>query len=126
MGQLGKDIEDTKSNDMISKIRELIAEKPDDDDDEKEKQKIESTKEKDETKSKKEHKLLKPKDSIPSTDENAVVRSLLNQEDSQNEAVDKVKGVINEKTQENKRAFEKTKEFLERIEDGLLQFEKRF
>ena len=130
LGQLGKDLEETKSHDMISKIRELIAENPavkgKQDDHEKAKKETKATKEKDQVESKKQDKRLKPKDSIPtarSEDEDAVARSLLNQEKHDKEQLKWAKDAINERSQENKRAFEKTKHFLKQIEEGLMQFQ---
>ena len=117
---------------MISKIRELIDDNPvvgkkHDDDDEKARKETKATT--DQTKSKEHDKLLKPKDNIPtaqSADEDTVVRSLLNQEKHESKQLNWAKDVINERSQENKRAFEKTKNFLMRIEKGLMQFQNDF
>ena len=128
MGQLSKDIEETKSHDMISKIREMIAEKPEKEehDDEKDSKKSIGTEDsKDQSKGDKQHKKLKPKDNIPSAleaDETAVARSLLDLQKHEVEEVEKAKGAIHEKAQANKRAFEKTKDLLKEMEDGLLKF----
>lgn len=127
MGQLKKDLEETKSRDLISKIRDLIAENPAGDKKAKdnEKTKKDSTKH-DETKSKKQDKSLKPKDKIPAgynTDEDAIARSLVKQEQYENDQVKFAKDAIDEKSQENKRAFEKTKHFLYLIENGLFEFQ---
>ena len=130
MGQLRKDLEETKSHDMISKIRDLIAENPVGDEKAKddEKTKKDST-ENDQAKSKKQDKSLKPKDDIPaghSADEDAVARSLVKQEKYENDQVKFAKDAIDEKSQENKRAFEKTKNFLHLVENGLLEFQKGY
>lgn len=127
MGQLKKDLEETKSRDLISKIRDLIAENPEGDKKAKdnEKTKKDSTKH-DEAKSKKHDKSLKPKDKIPAgynTDEDAIARSLVKQEQYENDQVKFAKDAIDEKSQENKRAFEKTKHFLYLIENGLFEFQ---
>lgn len=132
LGQLSKDIEETKSHDMINKIRELIAEKPDEeehDDHEKDAKETKATKDKEQKKSDKQHKQLKPKDSIPSAhdaDENAVARSIVNVQKHETTEVKKAKNAIDESAQANKRAFEKTKDFLRQIEDGILQFQNDF
>ncbi|KAL9988902.1 hypothetical protein ACROYT_G003394 [Oculina patagonica] len=133
LGQLGKDLEETKSHDMISKIRELIADVPavngkSNDHKKAKKETKTATKEKDQAKSKKHDKQLKPKDSIPTAhnEEDAVARSLLNQEKHEKKQLKWAQDVINEKSQENKRAFEKTKNFLAQIEEGLMQFENGF
>jgi len=112
---------------MISKIRDLIAENPVGDEKAKddEKTKKDST-ENDQAKSKKQEKSLKPKDDIPaghSADEDAVARSLVKQEKYENDQVKFAKDAIDEKSQENKRAFEKTKNFLHLVENGLLEFQ---
>lgn len=81
---------------------------------------------KDQSKSGKQHNKLKPKDNIPSglnEDETAVARSLLNLQKHEVEEVEKAKDAIHEKAQANKRAFEKTKDLLKEMEDGLLKFE---
>ena len=127
MGQLKKDLEETKSHDLISKIRDLISENPAGDEKAKdnEKTKKDSTKH-DEANSKKHDKSRKPKDKIPAgdgTDEDAVARSLVKQEQYENNQVKFAKDAIDEKSQENKRAFEKTKHFLYLIENGLLEFQ---
>ena len=130
LGQLRKDLDETKSHDMISKIRDLIAENPEGDekakDHEKAKKDTKVTKEKDQAKSEKQDKSLKPKDNIPaahSADEDAVARNLVKQEKYENDQVKFAKDAIDEKSQENKRAFEKTKNFLYLIENGLLEFQ---
>jgi len=112
---------------MMSKIRDLIAENPVGDkkakDDEKTKK--DSTKN-DQAKSKKQNKSLKPKDDIPaghSASEDAVARSLVKQVKFENDQVNFAKDAIDEKSRENKRAFEKTKNFLHLIENGLLEFQ---
>jgi len=108
---------------MISKIRDLIAENPEGDGKAKDHEK---TKEKDQAKNKKQDKSLKPKDNIPaahSADEDAVARSLVKQEKYENDQVKFAKDAIDEKSEENKRAFEKTKNFLYLIENGLLEFQ---
>lgn len=134
LGQLEKDLEETKSHDVISQIRELINDNPildvKPDEHEKAKKETKAIKEKDEGKSKKQDKLRKPKDSIPTThnedEENAVARSLVNQEQKQKQQLKWAKDVVNERSQENKRAFEKTKNFLTQIEEGLMQFQNGF
>ena len=127
LGQLKHDLEETKSHDMISKIRDLIAENPLGDEKAKDKEKTNNdSKENDQAKNKKQSKSLKPKDDIPaghSADEDAVARSLVKQEKYQNDQVKFAKDAIDEKSQENKRAFEKTKNFLQLIENGLLEFQ---
>ena len=112
---------------MISKIRDLIAENPVGDakakDDETTKK---GSKKNDHGKSEKQDKSLKPKDDIPaghSADEDAVARSLVKQEKYEKDQVKFAKDAIDEKSQENKRAFEKTKNFLNLIENGLLEFQ---
>ena len=113
---------------MISKIRDLIAENPrlgDEKAKDNEKTKKNTT-EHDQAKSKKQDKSLKPKDEIPaghSAEEDAVARSLVKQEKYENEQVKFARDAIDEKSQENKRAFEKTKNFLYLIENGLLEFQ---
>ena len=111
----------------MSKIRDLIAENPVGDkkakDDEKTKKESAAN---DQKKSKKQNKSLKPKDEIPAghrADEDAVARSLVKQEKFENDQVKFAKDAIDEKSRENKRAFEKTKNFLHLIENGLLEFQ---
>ncbi|XP_078355214.1 uncharacterized protein LOC144639799 [Oculina patagonica] len=117
---------------MISKIRELIADVPavkgKIDDHEKAKKETKAIKEKDQANSKKHDKHLKPKDSIPTAqnEEDAVARSLMTQEKHEKKQLKWAQDVINEKSQENKRAFEKTKNFLMQIEEGLMQFQNGF
>lgn len=127
LGQLKKDLEETKSRDMISKIRDLIAENLMSDEKAKDKEKNKNdSKENDRAKNKKHDKSLKPKDDIPaghSADEDAVARSLVKQEKYQNDQVRFAKDAIDEKSQENKRTIEKTKNFLQLIENGLLEFQ---
>ena len=127
LGQLKHDLEETKSHDMISKIRDLIAENSLGDENAKDKEKTKNdSKKNDQAKNKKQGKSLKPKDDIPaghSADEDAVARSLVKQERYQNDQVKFAKDAIDEKSQENKRAFEKTKNFLHLIENGLLEFQ---
>ena len=127
LGQLKHDLEETKSHDMISKIRDLIAENSLGDENAKDKEKTKNdSKKNDQAKNKKQGKSLKPKDDIPaghSADEDAVARSLVKQEKYQNDQVKFAKDAIDEKSQENKRAFEKTKNFLQLIENGLLEFQ---
>ena len=127
LGQLKHDLEETKSHDMISKIRDLIAENPLGDEKAKDKEKTKNdSKKNDQAKYKKQGKSLKPKDDIPaghSADEDAVARSLVKQAKYQNDQVKFAKDAIDEKSQENKRAFEKTKNFLHLIENGLLEFQ---
>ena len=112
---------------MISKIRDLIAENPLGDEKAKDKEKNKNdSKKNDQAKNEKQGESLKPKDDIPaghSADEDAVARSLVKQEKYQNDQVKFAKDAIDEKSQENKRAFEKTKNFLQLIENGLLEFQ---
>lgn len=176
LGKLGKDIQGTKTFDMITKIRALIAEKPADkksnetkdndkkpgdkntddkkpkdaksDDRKKEDTKSDEkkskdmkadsdktakatkpkeTKKEDQEKSKKKHKALRPKDRIPGTNRTdksvEAQRLLVNAEMYENEQVKRARNVIEKKKEENKRAFEKAKDFLRQIQDGLLQFQ---
>ena len=171
LGKLGKDIQGTKTFDMITKIRAMIAEKPADKksnetkdndkkpDDKKPKDaksdemkkedtksgnksedmkpdsdktakaatKPKETKKKDQAKSKKNHKALRPKDRIPGTNRTdksvEAQRLLVNAEMYENEQVKQARNAIEKKKEENKRAFEKAKDFLRQIQDGLLQFQ---
>lgn len=106
----------------------MIAEKPEKEehDDEKDSKKSIGTEDsKDQSKGDKQHKKLKPKDNIPSAleaDETAVARSLLDLQKHEVEEVEKAEDAIHEKAQANKRAFEKTKDLLKEMEDGLLKF----
>ena len=136
---------------MITKIRELIAEKPDagkrTNDSKHEDSKPRDTKSngknfkdkkadhnkkaktvKSKEKTKKDQakkKILNPKDRIPwahKAEENEVAQRLLaNAELYENEQVKMARDVIEKKTRENKRAIEKTKDFLREVEAGLLQ-----
>ena len=148
LGQLGKDIQGTQTHDMITKIRELIAENPDagkkgreskPDDTKPHNTKSDGKNLKDKKvdhiaktvnikkKTKKDQakrKALNPKDRIPwahKVDENEVAQRLLaNAELYENEQVKRAKDVIEKKTRENKRAIKKTKDFLREVMAGLL------
>jgi len=149
LGRLGKDIQGTKTHDMITKIREMIAEKPADKktknkkaDDKKHDNKKPGdaksgdnktakatkpteTKKEDHAKSKKRGKFLRPKDTIPGAN-NAnesleAQRLLADAEMYEYEETKRARDAIEKKIEDNKRAVEKTKDFLTQVENGLLQ-----
>jgi len=154
LGRLGKDIQGTKTHDMITKIREMIAEKPADkktknkkaDDKKHDNKKSDDkklddaksgnnktakapkpteTKEQDQVKSKKHGKSLRPKDTIPGAN-NAnesleAQRLLADAEMYEYEETKRARDAIEKKIEDNKRAVEKTKDFLTQVENGLLQ-----
>jgi len=206
LGKLGNDIEVTKTHDMITKIRQLIEDKPvkkqaDDKKDEthknssateyeqkepvgkttkqlkstkdetgdhrkanvatikrsktrgrdhnntkvnshderkhedkklgnRKKVKTTKSKEKDQVKSKNNTKSRHPKNIIPGmgeTDERAIAQNLLTEaEKRESEQVKKTRDAIEMKVENNKRAFDRAKQFLRQIQDGLLQIQNGF
>lgn len=143
---------------MITKIRELIAEKPESSkksiDDKKLKESdarpkdsksidkkadnhhktskikklsTEKTEKDYANRSKTGHKSLSAKDRIPLApfvgEKKAAERLLANAEKFENEQVKRARDAIEEKTQENEQAVKKAREFLHRIETGLLQIQ---
>ena len=141
---------------MITKIREMIAEKPhkkksnhkkaedakhadkiarpnnkksnnktSDDDKTAKPVKPKETKKDDHAKSRKKHNALHPKDRIPGrnkVDERVVAQRILeNAKMYENEQVKRARDFVEKKTEDNKRAIENAKDFLRRVQDGLLQ-----
>lgn len=96
------------------------------------KKKVKTTKseEKDQVKSKNNTKSRHPKNIIPGmgeTDEKAIAQNLLTEaEKRESEQVKKAGDAIEMKVENNKRAFDRAKQFLRQIQDGLLQIQNGF
>ena len=85
---------------------------------------------KDQVKSKKNTKSRHPKNIIPGmgkTDEKTIAQNLLTEaEKRESERVKKTRDAIEKRTKDNKRAFDRAKQFLRQIQDGLVQIQNGF